>query len=43
MTLVNLIAAVTVTLGQARVVKIDIAASNGGIHVIDTVRLPPGE
>jgi uncharacterized surface protein with fasciclin (FAS1) repeats len=32
----------TVMAGQARVVKADIAASNGVIHVIDTVLLPPG-
>jgi uncharacterized surface protein with fasciclin (FAS1) repeats len=32
----------TVTVGKARVVKADIAASNGVIHVIDTVLLPPG-
>ena len=31
-----------VTVGKARVVKTDIAASNGVIHVIDTVLLPPG-
>ena len=30
----------TVTVDQARVVKTDIAASNGVIHVIDTVLLP---
>ena len=28
---------------QARVVKTDIAASNGVITVIDTVMLPPGK
>jgi uncharacterized surface protein with fasciclin (FAS1) repeats len=33
----------TVTVDRARVVKSDIAASNGVIHVIDTVLLPPGE
>jgi uncharacterized surface protein with fasciclin (FAS1) repeats len=33
----------TVVLDKARVVKTDIAASNGVIHVIDTVLLPPGE
>jgi uncharacterized surface protein with fasciclin (FAS1) repeats len=33
----------TVMVGEARVVKTDIAASNGVIHVIDTVLLPPGE
>jgi uncharacterized surface protein with fasciclin (FAS1) repeats len=33
----------TVMLDEARVVKTDIAASNGVIHVIDTVLLPPGE
>jgi len=32
----------TVTVDKARVVKTDIAASNGVIHVIDTVMLPPG-
>ena len=32
----------TVTVEKARVVKTDIAASNGVIHVIDTVLLPPG-
>jgi uncharacterized surface protein with fasciclin (FAS1) repeats len=32
----------TVTVGKARVVKTDIPASNGVIHVIDTVLLPPG-
>jgi uncharacterized surface protein with fasciclin (FAS1) repeats len=31
----------TVMAGKARVVKSDIAASNGVIHVIDTVLLPP--
>ena len=31
----------TVMAGNARVVKTDIAASNGVIHVIDTVLLPP--
>ena len=31
------------TLAKARVVKTDIAASNGVIHVIDHVLLPPGE
>ena len=31
----------TVMVGKARVVKTDIAASNGVIHVIDTVMLPP--
>jgi len=31
-----------VTVGNAHVVKADIAASNGVIHVIDTVLLPPG-
>jgi uncharacterized surface protein with fasciclin (FAS1) repeats len=31
----------TVMAGQARIVKTDIAASNGVIHVIDTVLLPP--
>ena len=29
-------------LAKARVVKTDIAASNGVIHVIDHVLLPPG-
>lgn len=33
----------TVMVDEARVVKTDIAASNGVIHVIDTVLLPPGE
>jgi uncharacterized surface protein with fasciclin (FAS1) repeats len=33
----------TVMVGNARVVKTDIAASNGVIHVIDTVLLPPGK
>jgi hypothetical protein len=33
----------TVMVGPARVVKTDIAASNGVIHVIDTVLLPPGK
>jgi len=33
----------TVTVDKARVVKTDISASNGVIHVIDTVLLPPGE
>lgn len=33
----------TVMVGTARVVKTDIAASNGVIHVLDTVLLPPGE
>src|SRR5687767_8820192 len=32
-----------VMVGKARVVKTDIAANNGVIHVIDTVLLPPGE
>jgi uncharacterized surface protein with fasciclin (FAS1) repeats len=32
-----------VMVDKARVVKTDIAASNGVIHVIDTVLLPPGE
>jgi uncharacterized surface protein with fasciclin (FAS1) repeats len=32
----------TVTVDKARVVKTDIATSNGVIHVIDTVLLPPG-
>jgi uncharacterized surface protein with fasciclin (FAS1) repeats len=32
----------TVHVDKARVVKTDIAASNGVIHVIDTVLLPPG-
>jgi uncharacterized surface protein with fasciclin (FAS1) repeats len=31
-----------VTVGKARVVKTDIAASNGVIHVVDSVLLPPG-
>jgi uncharacterized surface protein with fasciclin (FAS1) repeats len=33
----------TVMVGGARVVATDIAASNGVIHVIDTVLLPPSE
>ena len=33
----------TVMVGHARVVKPDVAASNGVIHVIDTVLLPPGK
>ena len=33
----------TVMVDKSRVVKTDIAASNGVIHVIDTVLLPPGE
>ena len=33
----------TVMAGQARIVKTDIAASNGVIHVIDTVLLPHTE
>jgi uncharacterized surface protein with fasciclin (FAS1) repeats len=33
----------TVTVDKARVVKTDISTSNGVIHVIDTVLLPPGE
>jgi len=33
----------TVTVNGSRVVNTDIAASNGVIHVIDTVLLPPGE
>ena len=32
-----------VTVDKARVVKTDIVASNGVIHVIDHVLLPPGE
>lgn len=31
----------TMMVGQARVVKTDIVASNGVIHVVDTVLLPP--
>ena len=31
-----------VTVDKARVVKTDIGASNGVIHVVDTVLLPPG-
>jgi uncharacterized surface protein with fasciclin (FAS1) repeats len=33
----------TVMVDQARVVKTDIGASNGVIHVIDAVMLPPGK
>jgi uncharacterized surface protein with fasciclin (FAS1) repeats len=33
----------TVTVNNAQVVKTDIAASNGVIHVVDHVLLPPGE
>jgi uncharacterized surface protein with fasciclin (FAS1) repeats len=33
----------SVMVGKARVVKTDIPASNGVIHVIDTVLLPPDE
>ncbi|MGB2714740.1 MAG: fasciclin domain-containing protein [Vicinamibacterales bacterium] len=33
----------SVTVDKARVVKTDIVASNGVIHVLDTVLLPPGE
>src|SRR5688572_9120267 len=33
----------TVVVDKARVGRTDIAASNGVIHVIDTVLLPPGE
>src|SRR4051812_14723083 len=33
----------TVMIGKARVVKTDIVASNGVIHVIDTVLLPPSK
>jgi uncharacterized surface protein with fasciclin (FAS1) repeats len=33
----------TAVVDKARVVKTDIAASNGVIHVIDTALLPPGE
>ena len=32
-----------VMVNSSRVVKTDIAASNGVIHVVDTVLLPPGE
>lgn len=32
-----------VMVGKARVVKTDVAASNGVIHVIDHVLLPPGQ
>ncbi|RPD43397.1 fasciclin domain-containing protein, partial [Hymenobacter sediminis] len=31
----------TVTVGDARVVKADVMASNGVIHVIDKVLMPP--
>jgi uncharacterized surface protein with fasciclin (FAS1) repeats len=34
---------VTLTIGRAKVTKTDIAASNGVIHVIDTVLLPPAD
>ena len=37
------VSGVNVTVDQARVVKTDIVASNGVIHVIDHVLLPPGE
>jgi len=33
----------TVTVDKARIVKTDIVASNGVIHVLDTVLLPPHE
>ena len=33
----------TVMVDKARVVKTDVAASNGVIHVVDTVLLPPGK
>ena len=33
----------TVIVDKARIVKTDIAASNGVIHVVDTVLLPPHE
>jgi len=33
----------TVMVNRSRVVNTDIAASNGVIHVVDTVLLPPGE
>jgi uncharacterized surface protein with fasciclin (FAS1) repeats len=33
----------TVMVNSSRVVSTDIAASNGVIHVVDTVLLPPGE
>jgi uncharacterized surface protein with fasciclin (FAS1) repeats len=33
----------TVTVHNARVIKTDIAASNGVIHVVDAVLLPPGK
>ena len=32
----------TVRVGNARVIRTDIAATNGVIHVIDTVLLPSG-
>jgi uncharacterized surface protein with fasciclin (FAS1) repeats len=34
---------IDVMVGKARVVTTDIAASNGVIHVIDHVLLPPGD
>ena len=33
----------SVTIDKARVVKTDIGASNGVIHVVDTVLLPPSQ
>ena len=33
----------TVMIDEAQVVKTDVAASNGVIHVIDTVMLPPNK
>lgn len=31
-----------VMIGNAHVVKADVAANNGVVHVIDTVLMPPG-
>lgn len=33
----------TVMIGDAKVLKADVGASNGVIHVIDTVLMPPGQ
>jgi uncharacterized surface protein with fasciclin (FAS1) repeats len=40
--MLSITAGSAVMVGKAQVVKTDIAASNGVIHVIDTVLLPPG-